>query len=237
MIDKGLPLLPPLRFDNMFSEEDLNFLDSEIRSLKKYKEDYHTFEGPRYNQILANLYLFDFEKDRTVSDLILARLPKEVTANMMVPNCRLVESFLPYQIHNDSLECRYDDGEHSYYFIVIPLMTCQAQTIILEQWSHHDHFVEYKEEHDPLPVEEQMTEADYKKYFSHDWPQERLYVSLKRAFDWTRGSVFCGDMRSYHGSNNFKEFGIDHKNMIVLFTKIKVQDFVVNQAKVSELYA
>ena len=147
---------------------------------------------------------------------------------MTVPNPFLLESYVPYEIHNDYKWIEASDDEIPFYLIIIPVSTGQAKTIIFNQHGNGEylHFVDYKKDHQPVPDNERLSEEEYQKYFSHCWPQERHYISINKVFDWEVGSVLLCDMRYFHASDNFLTNDITQKSCITLMTKTKKDKFL-----------
>ena len=210
--------------DNRYSVDDLSKVKQLILADSVTKEFKQNFEGPFHNKIISRRYVFDWNQHVEVSEIIKNGFPDEVKNKIIVDHCYLLQSFAPYEIHCDYNWVKCLDNEEPYYFVVIPLETVNAQTVVLNQNGAYTHWVDYKQEHDPLAESDQMSVDEYKKYFSHTWEHERPYVSIHKVFDWKLGSIFLGDIKRFHCSNNFLEHGVTQKECIILFSKKNLND-------------
>ena len=229
-MNNNLPLLPTLILENKFSQSDLDFITIKVENNSKMIPSVQSWPGPTQGKTLSHRYFWKWQDHNDISTIINQALPDVVSSNMMSPAPFILESFIPYEIHNDygwfgnGLELSED--EIPFYLVIIPLLTCDAKTIILKQYGEYCHFVNYKEKNDPLPLVDQMTEEEYQKYFNHCWPQERPYVSIQNIFKWVAGSVLLCDIRYFHASDNFLKNNLDVKKCITLMTKIKKDKFL-----------
>jgi hypothetical protein len=237
MID-DFPLLPTLILENKFSRSELDFINQEVEKDSKIMPSLHTWPGPNQGKTVSNRYFWEWQKHKDISELINRALPSSIASNMLVPAPFILDSFIPYEIHNDYgwFGTRFEllEDETPFYLIIIPILTCEAKTIILNEYGHYVHFVDYKKDHDPLPINEQMSETEYQKYFSHCWPQERPYISIKDIFTWTAGSLLACDIRYFHASDDFLKNEVSEKRCITLMTKIKKDSFLTAFKELSE---
>lgn len=217
------PLLPTIKINNAFTQEELDDLKTTILNSPNTKhEDYiHNWEGPNFNKKLSSRAFFDFDKLTKVSELIKSKLPHDISSNTDVQRSFILTSWVPYEIHCDSkwIECAED--EVPYYIFLIALTPCASKTVVLNQLGYYLHFVDYKNDHNKLPVDQQLTEEEFQKDFSHCWPQEREYISVKDEFIWDLGNLIAFDIRLFHLSNDFSKLGVKEKQCISLFTKTK----------------
>jgi hypothetical protein len=217
------PFLPTIQIEKAFTPEEVELLRSTVISDQNTDlDDYiHDWEGPNLNKKLSSRHHFNFDTLTTVSDLIKQKLPKDIVSKLIVSKSFLLTSYIPYEIHCDYNWVECEDDEVPYYLFLLVLNGEGSKTICLDQQGKYLHFVDYKKDNDPLPVDKQMTEQQFKEDFGHCWPQEREYISVKDTFTWSAGSIFAIDMRYFHLSNNFSEDGINEKQCITLFTKTK----------------
>jgi len=214
-------MLPSYSLDNLYTSSDLHQIKELILANSEVKEFKQTFEGPFHNKIVSKRHIFDWDQHKQVSDIILDKFPVEVKNTVIVDHSYLLQSYAPYEIHCDYnwVKCNHD--ETPYYFAVIPLETVEANTVVLDQHGPYTHFIDYKNNNKPLSKTEWMPEEEYKKYFSHTWDHERHWVSIHKIFKWQEGSLFLGDIRRFHCSDNFLVNGVRQKECIILFTKTK----------------
>ena len=226
-MSNDLPFLPTIIIEKAFSSEDVEFIRSTVLTdPNTEKLDYiHKWEGPDYNKKLSTRHVFDFEKLSPVADLIKKKLPDDIVSNLIPSRSFLLTSYIPYEIHCDYGWVECDDDEAPYYLILVTLNGEGSKTIVLDQQGKYLHFVDYKNDHDKLPVDKQMSEEEFNKDFGHCWPQEREYISVKDVFNWSSGNILAIDMRYFHLSDNFSINRIDEKQCITLFTKAKKENF------------
>jgi len=226
-MSKDLPLLPTIIIEKAFTSKEVKFIRSTVLSDTdtKLKEYIHDWAGPHQNKKMSDQYIFNPNKLTSVTDLIKQKLPNHISSNLSIDRSFLLTSYIPYEIHCDYGWPICDDDEVPYYLILVTLNGEGSKTIVLDQMGEYLHFVDYKNDHDKLPVDKQMSEEEFKKDFSHCWPQEREYISVKDIFNWSVGSIVALDMRLFHLSNNFSTDDIDDKQCITMFTKVKKENF------------
>ena len=222
----NFPFLPTIILENKFTSEQLSSIQKEIFDNSELLPYVHDWEGTNFGKTLSIRHKWEYHKNTKISTAINLALPNVIKDNAIIPISYLLESFIPYEIHDDYNWLSLEETEIPYYLIIIPLLTCDAKTIILNQQGKYLHFVDYKKDHKPLPIGEQMSEEVFQKYFSHCWPQERPYISIKDIFDWKLGNILAFDMRYFHSSDNFLKNGVKEKQCITLMTKIKKDNFI-----------
>jgi len=224
-------ILPTIKIENAFSIDELEHLRNLIDTIPDEHEiSYvHKFEGPTADKIMSKRKYFYLDQLGNMEELIKSKLPNEVATQLISGISFRLKSFLPYEIHcdynhvvdNDKVPCL--ENEEPYYIIIIPLYSSKSKTMILNQQGKYLHFVDYKNDHAPLPESEQISEDDFKKDFSHCWPQERPYISVRDEFIWNEGDLIAFDLKLFHSSNDFTKFGVKEKQCITLQTKRKIK--------------
>jgi len=224
-------ILPTIKIEKAFSTEELEQLRNLVNSIPdEHEVSYvHNFEGPTAGKVLSTRKYFYLDQLGNLEELIKSKLPKDI-ADKLIPGISFrLKSFLPYEIHcdynhvlnNDKVPCLED--EEPYYIIIIPLYSSNSKTMILNQQGKYLHFVDYKKDNAPLPESEQMSEDDFKKDFSHCWPQERPYISVHDEFIWNEGDLVAFDLKLFHSSNDFQKLGVKEKQCITLQTKQRIK--------------
>jgi hypothetical protein len=209
---------------NVYSEDTLNYLRSEVDKRGVETKSFHEWEGPKLGQLLSVRYRLALDEHQDLRNMVLSPLPGDISTDLITHSFSHLRSFSPYEIHSDCgwIEC--NDDESPFYAFVIPLETCVAKTILLNQMHEGLHFVDYKKSYGPLPKDQQISDEDFQKYFSHCWPHEQEYISIQNVFDWTAGSVLMFDTRFLHASDNYILNGLQEKNAFILFSKVKTKN-------------
>ena len=154
-----LPLLPTIELKDKFTATQLEFIFNSVEKNCKLIPAIWTADGPNQGKLAANRLYWNWNDLPNVAETINSGLPKIISNNMLVDTPFILESFIPYGIHNDWFGDKIEslDVETPFYLIIIPLTTCDAKTIVLNQYGYHTHFVDYKKEHPPLLKEQQMS--------------------------------------------------------------------------------
>jgi len=223
-------LFPTVVFSNSASSSKLDELKAKILAVAEKRPLTHSFEGPDFGKLLSNRFTWEPSEHIELTKEVLSLLPAEVTENMIVDIAFYLQSFNPYQVHNDHGWVRVNDDELPFYIVVIPFETVDARTIILNQFIEgpvhkETTFIEYKENNSQLEEKDQISEEDFEKHFSHCWPQEKSYISIKDIFKWDAGYSLAADTRYFHVSDNYRKNNVNEKNCIVLMTKIKKNNY------------
>lgn len=225
-------ILPTIKIENAFTLAEIEHIRTLVESVPDdYNSDYINteHEGPTQGKLVASRKFFYLDRLGNLEELIKSKLPNDVAEQLIGGVSLRLKSFVPYEIHcdylwsldNEVLPCL--DDEEPYYIILIPLYQCKSKTMILNQHGKYKHFTDYKNDHDPLPLEEQMSQEEFDKDFSHCWPQERPYISLREEFEWNLGSLIAFDLKLFHSSNDFAKLGVKEKQCVTLFTKRKIK--------------
>jgi len=217
-------LIPTTVYHKVYDEHTLDIIKKEIHRTEKCTKNIHNYGGPNHGKLLSNLYSGDWNNP-VLRRLIIAGLPKIVADNIIVHSINHLQSFIPYQLHSDYGWIDCDDSEQPLVLMLIPLETISAKTIVLDQILKGLHFTDYKKQSNQLEITQQLSENEYKKYFSHCYPQERPYISINHVFEWQVGSLLIMDLKRIHGSDNFNSSGLTEKNCITIFTKIKKSNY------------
>jgi hypothetical protein len=219
-----MTLLPTSILEHCYTDQTLMSIKDLFQQVGTTASSVHSWEGPNFGKTLSIKQKVNINDHPELKELILSGLPATIGELMITVECCHLRSFIPYEVHCDCGWLKLQDDESPFYVFIIPFETKNVNTISLNQTGYNLHFVDYKEHHDPLPLDQQMSEDTYQQYFSHCWPQERPYLSIDTVFKWQAGSVFMFDARRFHASDNYLSNGETEKNCIVLITKIKTQN-------------
>jgi hypothetical protein len=218
------PLFAPTVFDQCFDQTALNAIKCEIHNENNCIPYVHEWEGENFGKVFSNRYQGNWA-NKKLQELILTGLPSLLAENIIVEKIIHLQSFIPYEFHCDYGWSKPEPDEVPFAVIIIPLETVDARTIVLDQTMHGLHFVDYKKDAPVVDIKQQLSIEEYEKHFSHCWPQERPYISIKDIFIWKAGSAFAIDLRYIHASDNFLKNGLTEKNCISIFTKIKKENY------------
>jgi hypothetical protein len=218
-------LFPTIIFSNGASDTKLADIKNKILQVAEKISYVHNYEGPTFGKLTANRFKWEISDHIELTNEVLSLLPVEATENMVIDIAFYLQSFYPFQVHNDYQWITVDDDETPFYVVVIPLETVDACTIVLNQIGKNVHFEHYKENNPQLEKKDQLSDEDFEKYFSHCWPHEQPYISIKDIFKWDAGKSLLIDARYFHASDDYKKNNLHEKNCIVLMTKIKKMDY------------
>jgi len=221
---KEFSLLPTTVFKNCFDLDDLEKIKNEIHGENICLPYVNEWDGENKGKTFSNRYPGNWN-NLSLRQLILSGLPDIISQNIIVESIMHLQSFIPYGFHCDYGWSNPSNDECPFVVVIIPFETIKAKTIVCNQYMHGLQFIHYKEQSAPLPVEQQMTEEEYLKYFSHCWPQERSYISIDTIFEWEAGSALVLDHRYIHASDNFLKHGLTEKNCISIFSKTKRENY------------
>lgn len=127
----------------------------------------------------------------------------------------VLDSKLPWAVHNDYLTDSKPLDTEPYYAAMIPLETTAAKTIFFDQYAPYKHFHRFKEEHGPIP--NHVPYEIWNNTLGHCHRQDRFYLSIHKIYDWQRGDLILFDRQQWHASDDYRS-KIQNKRAIVLFT-------------------
>ena len=220
---------PTIIDENVFKQEDLEFVGDHIRQHGKKVPRIQEWEGPDKGKLLAEMYMWNWNEEPVVQERLLTGLNPDIIGPAIVEWSFVLDSYFPYEIHSDIGWMKINEGEEPWYLAIIPITPNASKTICFEQYEQKDmnkdsietsHFVHYKERNEPL--KEYIDDAYFKENLSHCWDHDQPYLTLEKEFAWNQGSVMYCDMNRYHSSNDYRSNGIDKKTCITLMMKKQI---------------
>ena len=110
--------------------------------------------------------------------------------------------YLPWDIHNDYVKSDRKMVHKPFYNILIPLHDVDSRTIIFNQVANSKDFYLYKQKN--LQVENPISKEYWNQYLDYCWPEDRLYLTLKKEMPAQRAGQLIGFRRNiFHASDNF----------------------------------
>ena len=200
-------LLDSIHKHNVFTKSEIKDLENNIYDVSTTNE--FILNGKKYN----NKYGWNFYDSNThyIRNIIEKHLPK----NSKVTASHILESVIPFEIHNDINHT--GDINKSQYTIIIPLENYNSQTFVFNEYSNKtNEFDDFKMKYKGKPKLRMSKETVLK--LTHCHPKDLLYLTLKETFDWTQGSIFAFDRKYYHCSDNYLAAGETFKRAILLRT-------------------
>ena len=204
---------------NVVNQSDLLWIEQYVRKHGRNVTNYHEAEGPLQGIKLVDRHFWHWDKELEIKERLLNSLNTDVMNVATVEYSFVLDSFSPYEIHNDLPSLKLEDNKFEpWYFIIIPLHSCNSKTIYFEQCeSKHTHFLDYKNHNAPL--ETYIDDEYFQTNLNHLWNHDQPYLTLECEFTWQQGSAVYGDIRRFHCSNNFAQDNIKEKSAIVIMTK------------------
>lgn len=190
-------------FDDFFSEDDLNLFESAVeRNLPGKVQT--AKEGPFAGYLIAELV--DIITDSHAVDLLMRRIaPVFQYKKIYLSWLNKTILYKPWDIHSDYYLYRCPPGKMPYYTLLIPLQDVPSRTVIFDQYTEsYNDFASYKKDH--LPVDNPIDETFWNENLNMCWPQDRMYVTIKKTMPWqSRGQLQGFDSRYFHSSDNFHQ--------------------------------
>lgn len=209
-------MLPVRIFDKKFDSQTLDYLEQEIMACC-LKFRHHDNQGVWLDKgLVAEINHWDWN-DVNYSHIkkLLYETLEPIIGDFQVSANHILDSRLPWDIHNDYVTYKDNNNLKPYCAIMIPLVTVPAKTIFFKQWAPYKEFIKYKKENsyikDHVPIEQ------WKSLLSHCRITDRYYLSIDTVYEWKRGDLVIFDCKQWHASDDYRE-KIANKKAIIIFT-------------------
>lgn len=209
-------MLPLRIFSKKFDSQFLDYLEQEIMACC-LKFRHHDDQGVWIDKgLVAEINHWDWYDDNySHIKTMLYETLQPIIGDFQVSANHILDSRLPWDIHNDYVTKKDNNNLIPYCAIMIPLVTVPAQTIFFNQWAPYKEFIKYKNENsfikDHVPVEQ------WKNLLGHCRINDRFYLSIDTVYEWQRGDLVIFDCKQWHASNDYRE-KIANKKAIIIFT-------------------
>ena len=166
--------------------------------------------------LVANHHIWEWEHPDTADiKASLDEILHPLLGNYVSMASYLLESQLPWDVHNDYIiECKHTDIE-PYYAVMIPLETVSTRTVFFDQWAAYKDFGRYKQEHGPIP--NHVPHTEWSDMLGHCRAMDRFFLSIHKVYEWQRGDLVLFDRKQWHASDDYRS-RLKSKRAIILFT-------------------
>lgn len=209
-------MLPLQIFPQKIPSSTLDNLEALILSkstIVPYEDPQGVWKG---QGLVANHHVWEWN-DTSTSDIkgIIDAVVQPLIGNYISLASYILDSQLPWDVHNDYvIHCKDTDLE-PYYAVMIPLETIPARTIFFDQWAPYKDFGRYKEEHGPIA--KHVPHEQWNSMLSHCRVKDRFFLSIQQVYDWQRGDLVLFDRKQWHASDDYRS-KLKNKRAIILFT-------------------
>lgn len=209
-------MLPLQIFPQKFNDSTLDKLE-QLMLTHSTVAPYHDDKGVWLDQgLVANHYIWEWE-DPAASEIknTLQQVLTPIIGDFTSLASYVLDSQLPWDVHNDYIiHCR-DTQLEPYYAVMIPLETVPAKTIFFDQWAPYKEFGRYKEEHGPIP--NHVPHKEWSDLLPHCRIMDRFFLSINTVYNWQRGDLVLFDRKQWHSSDDYRS-KTKNKRAIILFT-------------------
>lgn len=227
-----MQLLPTVAVKNLYSAAEINQIMHHITKNGVVRVDTGSSYGDSGNggkfagKLIANWIDFDFDQVVELHDLLLPKLNKAMNQDLIIQDVHVLESYIPYMVHNDIASVRGLEGkikDHlkhlvEAYTIIIPIETYDSCTVFFnETLDYTNDFEEFKKNYQgdrSIKIDKQII----LDRLTHLHPADFKYLTLNSMHFWDQGSMFAVDRRYFHCSDNFPKRGIVSKKGIIIRT-------------------
>lgn len=230
------PIVDTRVIEQFFTDEELAIFEEEYHeSLKTCTDSPFYRDGILQNTIhgLVLQHEPDVKKNifrfKKTLDIITTKIKKEFGDDVEIHGKHILNSYQPYKIHTDGIlgESGIDENNYGAWTIVIPLETCNSNTIIFNEWyvptkSLIDYINEGAEKKNGV------SDEVYEKHLSAEFKPYMEYLSLDVIFPWKRGSLMAASRYKFHASDNFPANGLLNKRAIILWTTLPLNKSTTN---------
>lgn len=186
--------------DDFFTQGDFDFIEPAI-ACNTHRTDVVADAGPFQGQLIVSYVTLI--NDLAIRDFFRNKLTPLFGDGFSFNLITKQTLHLPWDIHADYYRQRTPDGFDPWYNILIPLEDVDSRTIVFDQVTHdRDDFAHYKATHDQLS--EPISLPLWERYLSMCWPEDRLYLSIKRIMPaQKRGQMQALPRWYFHSSDNW----------------------------------
>lgn len=198
-----------------------NFLDkndyTSIEKLEKTPKPFFDYEGV-YRGAQTSTQQWIAPKSTFAKSITEKLNAHKHLKNNTIDGIQILQAIKPYDVHSDYIvqdnhvPISDPNTNPPTYTIVIPIIDGNYSTIIFDQLALFNNFMDYKE-NNPI-LEKYCSNEDWQKYCSHCHHDDQKYLTIKEVFNWTKGTLFAFNRKSFHCSSNF---GNTSKKAIVIW--------------------
>lgn len=209
-------MLPLQIFPQKLSNSTLDHLEGQILAcsdLVPYEDPQGVWRG---HGLVANHHIWNWDDpDCAGIKTTLAEILVPIIGNFTSMASYILDSQLPWDVHNDYIiECRTTDLD-PYYAVMIPLETVPTRTVFFDQWADYKDFGRYKDEHGPIA--NHVPHEQWNSVLSHCRVKDRFFLSINKVYEWQRGDLVLFDRRQWHASDDYRS-KLKNKRAIIMFT-------------------
>jgi hypothetical protein len=202
-----------------------NFLsDSEIQTIEQLSNEFATHEDKHpgvHDVLIKPFYPYT---NSIIAEIILPKIKKEF-GDVYIDTAHILESFIPYGVHNDIASAGFDPLVESTsipaWTFIIPLDDYESHTVVFNESDLVYKTMEpWIAARNVLPHGQPVDKKFHEKYLSHVDLNDLNYLTLKYVFAWKKGSMFAAARSNFHTSDNFPANGLTSKRGIIMWTTV-----------------
>ena len=218
-----MSILPTHNVQNLFTTEEIDVVNQYVVSNGQYNiDDTDSYpdsgrNGKNAGQIIATKLHWNYHQHPEVEKILTPKLEHVLQKKLVVNESHILESKIPYLIHNDFIH-HNNQGFNPEYTILIPLDTYNSITVCFNEWAENYNDIEIFKQNYSGETKLKMDPKFCANRLSHLHPMDLKYLTLHDTFAWNKGSVFAMDRRYFHCSDNFSKRGLVQKRAIVMWT-------------------
>jgi hypothetical protein len=218
-----MSILPTHNVQNLFTTEEIDAVNQYVVSNGQYNiDDTDSYpdsgrNGKNAGRVIATKIHWNYHQHLEVEKILTPKLEHVLQKKLMVTESHILESKIPYLIHNDFIH-HNNQGSNPEYTILIPLDTYNSITVCFNEWAENYNDFEIFKQNYSGETKLKMDPKFCANRLSHLHPMDLKYLTLHDTFAWNKGSVFAMDRRYFHCSDNFSKRGLVQKRAIVLWT-------------------
>jgi len=209
--------------EDFLSSDEADLVKNHIIKVGSYQEDRHSNYSVATGWSVPNYFWYwDYDNDLVLKSIINDRLNNFLGKKINVVGPHIVQSNVPYYLHNDAY-LHWNKDKIPEYTVIISLDNYDAKTIIFNEYttefdSENDNSAwEYKKKflkNSALKIDPYF----YKDYLTHIPLNEIKGFSVESVFEWKKGSLLLFDRKKFHCGSNFLSRGLTYKLGIVFWT-------------------
>jgi len=213
--------IPTKTVDKFLSSEEIKLIENIMSTTEVDLNE----SGKEHGQHHANYYyikLYEHQPHQAISDILLPKLKSSLHSEIYIDDCHIMESFIPYTPHSDTLTPVPGPGYRHAWTIIIPLADYHSNTFIFEEECDWTKSVTEWVKKNKVKPKNAISDYMYETYFTHCLKEEFKYLTIHDIFPWRKGWMNATSRVRFHTSDNYLSRGLSNKRAIVMWTSLPI---------------